>query len=173
MLFREACCDLKPARELARLLIRAVVQDGHDPTDPDVIQPELEPAEFASTAMQLLGWPHDFVRPDYRAQFVRVQQQLADARTNRPDDDAEWKSGAGAALAAFLTQGVVPAEPRYFAWVIATSEQFAIHSDYFGRGNKALLAAFDALASESEADRAQALQQVGPLQVQATAAMKR
>jgi hypothetical protein len=173
MVFREACCTVKPARDLARDLLKAVVQAGYDPTDPEIIQPELEPADFASIAMQLLGWPREYVRPEYLPQLDRVLQQLAAERANRPRNDAEWTAGAGAALSAFMTQGVVPAEPRYFAFVIPTCEQFALHGHYFGRGGKELLAAFDAVATGTAEARAAALQRLGPLQVHATEALGR
>jgi hypothetical protein len=164
MLFREAVCTVEPARGLAQLLLRCLVQDGYDPTDPEVIGPELEPADFATVSMQLLGWPRDFVRPQYQEQLERVLQQQATVRASRPRNNDEWDRGAGSALSAFLCRGVVPSDSRYFLFVLTTGESFALHGHYFGHGNEELLAAFDSVATASEGQREAALLHLGALQ---------
>ncbi|MCA8948434.1 MAG: hypothetical protein KDE27_02970 [Planctomycetes bacterium] len=168
MLFREACCSLGPARALARLLLRAIVQAGYDPTDAALIGPEMEPTNLATISMRLLGWPQDYVRPQYRAQLDRLLEQQGIVQANRPRSDAEWDRGAGRALSAFLTSGILPSEPRFLPFVLTTSEQLALHGHYFGRGSEDLLASFDAIATGSPADREAALGRLGELQVAAT-----
>lgn len=164
MLFREACCPMGPARDLARLLLRAMVQAGYDPTDEELIGPEMEPADFATTSMRLLGWPQDYVHPDYRQQLDRVMGQQAAEAASRPHNDTEWVRGAGQALAAFLVRGVLP-EPRFFPFVISTAEEMALHSHYFGRGGEELLAAFETIATGDPVERSGALKRIGQLQV--------
>jgi hypothetical protein len=169
MLFSEACCDDKVIRDFARDLLRIVVQEGYDPTDADLIGPEMEPWDFAPICLRLLGWPQEFVRPQYREQFERLLQRQAAERASRPRSDA-WNRGAGKALSAFMTKGVLPPD-QYFVYVLGIAEQFALGGHYFGKLGEhveELLAAFDAIAMGTPAERAAALQQVGPLQVQAT-----
>jgi len=163
MVFREAVCDLEPARDLARLILRAIVLAGADPTDPEVIGPELEPSDFASVSMRLLGWPHDFVRPEYQQQLERVLRQQATVQADRPRGNDEWNRGAGKALAAFLNRGVVPTDPRYFLFVLTTAEGFALHNHYFGKGGEDLLAAYEIVATSTGTKKEAALQRLGEL----------
>lgn len=164
MLFREAVCSLEPARDLARLLLCGIVQAGYDPTDPEIIGPEMEPADFATVTMRLIGWPHDFVRPEYREQLDRVLRQQATVQASRPRDDDEWNRGAGAALAAFINRGVVPTDSRYFLYVLTTGEEFALHAHYLGQGGEELLAAYEAVATSTRAKKESALRRLGELQ---------
>ncbi len=164
MLFREAVCSLEPARNLARLLLCAIVQAGYDPTDPEIIGPEMEPADFATVTMRLIGWPHDFVRPEYQRQLARVLRQQATVQVSRPRDDDEWNRGAGTALAAFINRDVVPTDSRYFLYVLTTGEEFALHAHYFGQGGEDLLAAYEAVATSTKAKKESALQRLGELQ---------
>ncbi len=133
-------------------------------------EPEMEPADFATTGMRLLGWPQDYVRPEYQKQLARVLEQQEAERANRPRDDAEWDRGAGRALSAFLTRGVLPSEERFLPFVLTTCELFALNGHYFGRGGEDLLAAvaFAAIATGNSVERESALQRVGQLQVAAT-----
>ncbi|HEX6944455.1 MAG TPA: hypothetical protein VF128_16125 [Gemmatimonadaceae bacterium] len=169
MLFNEACCGFEPARNLARFLLKAVVQGGYDPTDSELIGPEMERMDFASIGMQLLHFPQDYVRPQYAGQMQRVLRQQAEVRAQRPMGDDEWDRGAGAALRAFSMHGQVPTESRYFLYVLSTFEMFALVGHYFGKlgeGGEELLASYEAVASGNDEERAAALQRLGPLQVQ-------
>jgi len=157
MLFHEACCSEPAARDLARFLLRALVQAGYDPTDPEVIGPEMEPMDFATITMRLLGWPHRYVEPKYEAQLQRVLRQQDDVCAHRPKGNADWDRGAGATLAAFLNHGRVPTDSRYFLYVLTTGEQFALHIHYFGHGGEDLLAAYEAVATTTGEERAAAL----------------
>jgi hypothetical protein len=168
MLFREACCTDKVIREFARMLLSAMVRAGYDPTDPDLIGPEMEPWLFAPVCLRLMGWPQDFVRPQYQKQLARLLEQQAAERAARPRNDDEWDREAGKALSAFMARGVVPADSRYFAFVMGIAGSFALAGHYFGKlGDRVedLLAAFDAIATGSPEERAAALQRIGPLQV--------
>jgi hypothetical protein len=168
MLFREACCSDKVIRGFARMLLRAMVRAGYDPTDPDLIGPEMEPWLFAPVCLRLMGWPQDYVRPQYQKQLARLLEQQAAERAVRPRNDDEWDREAGKALSAFLTRGVVPTDSRYFSFVMGIAESFALAGDFFGKlgdGGEELIAAYDVIATGSGAERAAALQRVGPLQV--------
>lgn len=164
MLFREACCDVKSVRDLARLILEALVDAGHDPTDAEIIGPEMEPMDFATVSMRLLGWPEHFVRPEYQAQQRRVLRQQAEVRAERPRNNAEWDRDAGAALASFLNHGRAPSDSRYFLYVLTTGEQLALVAHYFGRGGEDLLAAYEAVATSSGDKRVAALRRLGELQ---------
>jgi hypothetical protein len=168
MLFREACCDDKVIREFARWLLTIVVQAGHDPTDPDLIGPEMEPWEYAPVCVRLMGWPDHLVRPQYHQQLERLLQRQANERASRQRGE-EWDRGAAKALAAFTSRGEVPSDPRYFAYVMGIAEQLALMAHYFGKlgdHGEELLAAFDIIATATVDERAGALQRVGALQVQ-------
>jgi hypothetical protein len=147
-------------------VLRAMVRAGYDPTDADLIGPEMEPWLFAPVCLRLMGWPQDFVRPQYQKQLARLLEQQAAERAVRPRND-EWDREAGKALSAFLTRGVVPTDSRYFAFVMGIAESFALAGDFFGKlgdGVPELPAAFDAIATGSPTGRAEALQRIGPLQ---------
>jgi len=164
MLFREACCTEPSARRLARICLEALVQAGYDPTDPEVIGPEMEPMGFATVSMRLLGYPDRYVRPEYEAQLQRVLRQQDEVRAHSPKDNADWDRGAGVALAAFLGHGRLPTDSRYFLYVLTTGEQFALAAHYFGRGGEDLLAAYEAVATTTGKERAGALRRLGELQ---------
>ena len=162
MLFREACCQLECVRELARYELQAAVQAGYDPTDPESIGPEMEPIDLAPVCMRLLGFPQDFVRPEYQAQLQRVFRQHEELRLQPRDDD--WHRDAGAALAAFMNRGHVPTGSRFFLYVLTIGEQFALVSHYFGKCGEVLLAAYEAVATSTGEERVAALQRLGELQ---------
>lgn len=164
MLFREACCKVKEVRDFARVLLRCMVQAGYDPTDPECIGPEMEPWDFVPVCTRLLGWPHDFVRPEHREQFERLSRQQTQERAVRPRNSDEWDRDAAKALAAFLTRGVPPTDSRYFAYVMTTAEMFALYYQTFIQNAEELLAAFDALANASVDERDAALRRVCELQ---------
>lgn len=164
MLFREACCKVKEVRDFARTLLRGMVQAGYDPTDPESVGPEMEPWDFVPVCIRLIGWPHDFVRPEHREQVDRLLRRQAEERAVRPRNSDEWDRGAARALAAFLTRGVPPTDTRYFACVMTTAEMFALFHQTFLQNAEELLAAFDALANASVDDRNAALRRVCELQ---------
>lgn len=168
MLFREACCSDRAVRALARCLLKAMVGAGYDPTDPEVIGPEMEPMDFTTVSMRLLGWPDHFVRPEHQAQLQRVLRQQDEVRAQRPMGNAEWNRGAGAALSAFLQQGRIPTDSRYFLYVLTTGEQFALATHYFGRGGEDLLAAYEAVATSTGQERVAAVRGLGRLQARST-----
>jgi hypothetical protein len=166
MFFAEACCEPKWRRDFARFLLKAIVQTGHDPTDPEMIEFEVEPDDYAPVCLRLLGYPHDFVRPEYQTQMQRVQRQLNQVNDQRPVHEA-WDRGARKAVAAFMKHGEIPADPLYYLWAMSVGERFALVGHYFGQGGEELLAAFDAAATAPPEERAAALGRVGQLQVQA------
>jgi len=163
MLFAEACCEHKAIRNFARFLLRAVVQTGHDPTDPEMIGYELEPDDHAPVCMRLIGYPHDFVRPEYHAQMERVQRQRTRIYEQRPAHE-EWDRRARKAVAAFMTKGEVPSDPLLYLYALSVGETFALVGHYYGRGGEDLLAAYEAVATSSGAERAAALERLSKLQ---------
>ena len=167
MLFAEACGDNKAIRDFARFLLRCVVREGYDPTDADLIGPEMEPWEFAPVCLRLMGWPHDYVRPQYRDQLERLLTRQADERASRPRDTDAWSRGAGKALSGFMQHGELPPD-QYFAFVMGIAEMMALAGHFLGKlGDRAdeLIEAFDVIATGNAEARAAALQRVGPLQV--------
>jgi hypothetical protein len=129
MLFREACCKVREVRNFARMLLRGMVRAGYDPTDPESVGPEMEPWDFVPVCTRLIGWPHDFVRPEHREQFDRLLRQQAEERAVRPRNSDEWDRGAAKALAAFLTRGVPPTDSRYLAYVMTIADVRAVPAD--------------------------------------------
>jgi len=164
MLFREACCKVDCVRELARFLLRCLVREGYDPTDPEVIGPEMEPMDFAPITIRLLGFPQDCVRPEYQAQLQRVLRQHDELRAYQRIGGEDWDRGAAASLAAFLTRGRMPTESRYLLYVLAIGEQFALVAHYFGKGSEDLIAAYEAVATTTGQERVAALRRLGELQ---------
>jgi hypothetical protein len=167
MLFSEACGDDKEIRDFARFLLRILVEDGQDPTDADLIGPEMEPWEYAPVCLRLVGFPHDHVRPQYRAQLERLLERRAAERATRPRNSEGWGPGAQKALAAFMKDGVLPPD-QFFQYVMGIAESFALAGDFFGKlgeGVEDLIAAFDIIATGSGQERAAALQRIGRLQV--------
>ncbi len=169
MLFREACCRVKEARELARWLLTCMVRAGYDPTDPESIGPEMEPWDFIPVCIRLIGWPHEYVRPQHRDQLERLLKQQVEERDVRPRNDAAWDREAGRALSAFLTRGVLPTNARHIAYVLTIAEQFALFQHTLRGAPDDLLAAFSALANAGDDDRGAALQRVSDLQARAHA----
>jgi hypothetical protein len=163
MLFAEACCKDKAIRNLARSLLRVVVQAGYDPTDPEMIEYELEPEDFAPVCMRLIGYPDEFVRPEYKAQLKRVQRQQTQLYELRPAHE-EWDRRARKAVAAFMTRGEIPADPLHYLYALSVGETFALVGNYCGRGGEDLLAAYEAVASSSGAERTAALDRLGRMQ---------
>jgi len=161
MLFREACSKVEVVRNFARFLLKTVVEAGYDPTDSEVFGTELEPMDFAPISLQLLGFPHDFVRPEYQGQLHRVLRQHAELPRLDSDDDI------GPALSAFMTKGRLPSDPRHLPHVLRISEQFALVAHYFERGGEDLLAAYDAVANSTGDQRVAALRRLGELQAHA------
>ena len=163
MFFSEACCEQKWIRDFARSLLRAIVQTGHDPTDPDMIGYELEPDDYAPVCMRLIGYPHDFVRPEYQAQLERVQRQQTQIYEQRPAHE-EWDRLARKAVAAFLSKGEIPSDPLHYLYALSVGETFALVGHYSGKGGEDLLAAYEAVATSSGAERTAALERLGKLQ---------
>lgn len=163
MFFAEACCEHKAIRDLARFLLKAVVQTGHDPTEPEMIGYELEPDDYAPVCMRLLGYPDNFVRPEYKAQLERVQRQRTQIYEQRPAHE-EWDRRARKAVAAFLKHGEIPSDPLYYLYALSVGETFALVCHYLGKGGEELLAAYEAVATASDPERAAALEHLGKLQ---------
>lgn len=171
MLFREAACPLAPVREFAQSLLKVLVQAGYDPTDPGLFGPEMEPQDFAPVCVRLMGWPEDFVRPQYREQLQRSLRQQAEARAQRPLHDDRWDREAGTALGGFLSRGEIP-EPRFYSYVMTIAEPIALFEHYLGRASDELVAAFDAAATSTGEQRVAALQHLGRLQATHTEARR-
>ncbi len=161
--FKEAVHEFKPARDLARFVISVLVRSGRDPTDVEFIPSDVPMHDFGSTAMFIVGWPDQFVRSPYEPQMERVLRQHAELRENNPRTDA-WYREAAPALAKFLTEGVIPTDDDLRLFALTTGEMFAIHAHYFGRGGEELLAAYEAVATATGAERAAALDRLGKLQ---------
>lgn len=166
MLFREACCKVAEVRTFARDLLRVLVQAGHDVTDPELIGPEMEPWEYAPVCLRLIGWPHHYVPSQYHGQLDRLLERQAAERAGRARGDATWGTNAAKAVGAFLRSGTLPSDPRFLTYVLGIGEQFALSFHAAGQAVTELLAAFDAIATGSAAERAEALRRVGPLQAQ-------
>src|SRR5687768_5583447 len=124
MFFAEACCEDKAIRGFARFLLKAVVQTGHDPTDPEMIGFELEPDDLQPVCLRLIGYPHALVRPEYKAQLERVQRQRTKIYEQRPAHE-EWDRRARKAVAAFMTKGEIPSDPLLYLYVLSVGETFA------------------------------------------------
>jgi hypothetical protein len=169
MFFAEACSEQKWLRDFARNILRVIVQAGHDPTDPDMIGYELEPDDHAPVCMRVLGYPHDFVRPEYQAQMERVQRQRNRVSDMRPHHE-EWDRGARKAVAAFLKRGEIPTDPLYYLYALTVGETFALVGHFGGKGGEELLAAYEAVATCTDAERAGALKSLGQLHAQAAEA---
>jgi hypothetical protein len=169
--FREAVSALDPASRFARLLIGLLIQAGDDPTDPEFIPSDCQIPQFGSTAMSLFGWPDQWVRPPYEQQLQRVLQQHAALRADTDRSDA-WFRAAAAGLAGFLSRGEVPSDDLVCRFALTIGEMFAIHAHYFGHGDEELLAAFEASATTSGAERDAVLVVLGALQVRATEALR-
>lgn len=164
MLFREAVCDLKEVRDFARSVIEVVVKAGHDPTDPELFGPEVEPMDFVPVCMRLMHWPEEYVRPEYQGQLARVLRQLNEVRAHRPLGNEQWDRGAGAALSAFLKHGQIPTDTRFFLYVLSIGELFAVAGHYYGRCGEELLAAYESVATSTGEQRLEALRHLGELQ---------
>ena len=162
MFFAEACCEHKRIRDFARFLLKAIVQTGHDPTDPDMIGYELEPDDHAPVCMRLIGYPHDFVRPEYQAQMKRVQRQRTQIYEQRPAHE-EWDRRARVATAAFMSKGEIPSDPLLYLYALSVGETLALVAHYGGKGGENLLAAYEAVATSSGAQRTTALAHLGKL----------
>lgn len=171
MLFREAACSVEPVREFAQWLLKALVQAGGDPTDPECIGPELEPQDFSPVCLRLVGWPEDFVKPEKQAQLQRVLRQQAEVRAQRPLDDDEWDREAGAALRGFFRRGEIPG-PRFYLYVMTIAEPIALFEHYLGRAGDELVEAFDAVATSTGEQRLAALEHLGRLQAARTEARR-
>ena len=160
---REAAQPFDVPRKAARLLIEILVEGGGDPTDPEFIPSDYEIPEFGSVAMHILGWPDRLVRPPYEQQMQRVLQQHAQLRAYWPRTDM-WYRDAADALASFLTRGELPRDDVFQLYALTIGEMFAIHAHYCGRGGENLLAAYDAVATAPDEERADALRRLGELQ---------
>jgi hypothetical protein len=163
--FLEAVHDFEVARNAARNLIKICVREGGDPTDPEFIPSDIDPPDFGTTALHIVGWPDRLVHPDHEHQMARVMRQHAAIRAGTFRDEA-WYRSAAAALRGFLSRGELPADATFLLFVLTIGEMFALQFHFFGRGGEDLLAAYDAVAKASDAGRADALQRLGPLQVQ-------
>lgn len=137
---------------------------GYDPTDPELIGPEMEPMDFAPITMRLLGFPEQYVRPEHQAQLQRVLRQHEELRTYQRMGSEDWDRSAAAALAAFLTHGRMPTESRYLLYVLTIGEQFALAAHRFGKGREDLIAAYEAVATTTGEERVAALRRLGELQ---------
>lgn len=163
MVFREACSSQAAPRDFARILVRALVQSGDDPTDSEFVPTDLEQPEFGSVAMHALGWPDLWAREPYAKQLQRVLAQHAALRARGPRSDL-WYHNAAAALAGFLSRGDLPDDDAECMFALTLGEMFAIHADYFGHGDEELLAAFDAVARANGAQRQAAMRHLGAVQ---------
>jgi hypothetical protein len=163
MFFAEACCEQKWLRDFARSLLRAIVQTGHDPTDPEMIAVEMEPDDYAPVCLRLIGYPDDFVRPEYKAQLERVHRQRTQIYEQRPAHE-DWDRRARKAVAAFLTKGEIPSDPLHYLYALSVGETFALVRHYCGTGGEDLLAAYEAVATSSGAERTAALEHLSKLQ---------
>jgi hypothetical protein len=170
MFFAEACCEDKAIRKFARFLLQAVVQAGHDPTDPDMIGYELEPDDYAPVCMRLVGYPHDFVRPEYGAQIERVQRQRNQVADQRPAGE-HWDRGARKAVSAFMKKGEIPTDALHYLHALSVGETFALVAHYYGKGGEDLLAAYETAATSTGPDRAAALQRLSELQARSEMAI--
>lgn len=164
MFFAEACCAEKSIRNFARMLLRAIVQSGHDPTEPEMIGFELEPDDYAPVCVRLVGYPHDYVAPEYQGQLQRVQRQRDQVRAQRPLSEV-WDRGARKAVARFLTRGEIPTDPLYYLQALSIGETFALVRHAAGREGEDLLAAYEAVATSSGGERAAALEHLSKLLV--------
>jgi len=164
MLFREACCKLDCVRDLARFMLKCLVEDGYDPTDPEVISPEMEPLDLLPVTVRLLGFPQEYIRPEYQAQWQRVLRQHEELRAYQRMAIDDWDRDAAAALSAFLKHGRMPTESRYLLYVLTIGEQFALGAHCLGKGSEDLVVAYDAVATTTGEERATALHRLGELQ---------
>lgn len=169
--FREAVAEFDPARDFARLLIGLLTRAGCDPSDPEFIPSDAELPEFGSAAAHFLGWPDQWVKPPYEQQLRRVLRQHAALRDASDGSDALHRDAA-AGLAAFLTSGELPTDPLLRQVVLTIGEMFAIHADYFGRGDADLLATYEQVATTTGEVRDVAVATLGELQVRATEAFR-
>jgi hypothetical protein len=164
--FREAVDDFAPARDAARLLIQVLVQCGHDPSDPEFVPSDSECPDFGSTAMRVLGWPHEWVRPEYHEQMSRVLERHRRLREAGPRSEL-WYREASRAWSGFLTRGDLPDDPELQEFALVAGEMFALNADYFGRSVAGLLQAFEDVSAAAADERAAALERLGALQVRA------
>ena len=63
-----------------------------------------------------------------------------------------------------LSRGDLPEDDAQCMFALTLGEMFAIHADYFGHGDEELLAAFDAVARTSGAQRQAAMRHLGAVQ---------
>lgn len=166
--FCEAVHSFAPARIAARELIKMLVAAGQDPTDAEFIPSDIELPDFGGAAMHLLGWPDQWVRPQYVPQMQRVMRQHADV-LGQVDGSDGWHREAAAGLGAFLTRGELPAEQTVRLFALTVGEMFALHADALGRGNQDLLAAYAAVATSLGAEQQTALEHLCRLQARAEA----
>lgn len=165
--FLEAVQPFDLARDTARYVIKDLVRRGGDPTDAEFIPSDTDLPDFGTAALHLVGWPDGWVRPAYEHQMARVMHQHAALRAGTERDEA-WYRAASSALGAFLSKGELPQDDVLLLFALTVGEMFALNMDYFGRDTAELLTAFNAIATGSDAERTDALQRVGTLQVQAT-----
>ena len=167
-LFREAAHPCEPARIAARVVIRALVDIGEDPSDPEFVPPDLDVPEFGPVGLHLLGWPDRWVAPEHEAQMQRVMERHA-ALVGVPRTDAWWAEAASS-LSAWLRRGVLPARADVEEFVLVVGEMFALHAHYFGRGSNALVHAYADLAAAGELEQGAALVHVAALRANGTEA---
>lgn len=166
--FREAVHCFAPARTAARELIAMLVAAGRDPTDAEFIPSDIELPKFGGAAMHMLGWPDQWVRPQFEPQMQRVMRQHADILDQVDGSDA-WHREAAAELSAFLTSGELPADPTVRLFAVTIGEMFAIHAHFLGRDTEDLLAAYEAVATSTGAEQQTDLDHLCRLQARAEA----
>jgi len=162
--FGEALYADEPVRFAARTIIDTLVAAGEDPTDPEFIPSDIPEPEFGSMALYILGWPDEWVRPQYEQQLQRVLVQHRALRL-LPNRDEAWYLEAARALAAFQTRGDLPMT-LFGLYARTMGEMFAIHADYVGKGDQELLAAYEVVGTTTGDEHIAAMRQLGALQVQ-------
>lgn len=166
-LFREATHSCDAARIAARLVIRTLVANGEDPSDPEFVAADLDVPQFGSVGLRMLGWPDQWVAPERTAQMQRVMKQHAHLLAGEPRGDA-WRRDAATAISGFLRRGELPQRDDMRQCVLTFAEMLALYVHCFGHGGDELLDAFEAAANASASERDVALHRLGQILAQHT-----
>lgn len=145
-LLQEAIHEFSVVRLAARGVLKLLVSLGQDVTSRNLLDEDMEPPEYGSVAMHLLGWPECIVRPPYEEQARRLLGRLASVRRQVTPGDERWFRRFAATAARFFTRGELTEDEFVRGAVLVYGEFLALCRNIGGQGDPAVLAAFDEAA---------------------------
>lgn len=159
VLFDEAVHGPDFVRRFARTALKLAAFRGEDVTAPGFLA-NVQPPEFGTLGMHLVGFPYRFVRPPYERQAERLWDRYAELRRRIDQADDGWMDRFAQAVMTFRSRFELPDDDLLRVAVLADLELQAVLNHGAGRDVRELMELLDRAVMAMGQQREAAIAQV-------------